>query len=709
MSLGLLVPLFLLGLAGVAIPVVVHLTRRRRRDVVRFPSLMFLEKIPYQEQRRRRIRHWALLAMRALAVSLIALAFARPFFEEGVDGAATAGPREVVVLLDRSYSMSAQGRFEAALNEARRVVSELGPLDRASVVAFHRGARVLARSTTDPLALRGALDTLHLTASTTRFGPALKVAQTIVEESDLVLGEIVLISDFQRIAWRGDEGVLLPPGTRLVPVDVGAAAPAENLAVADVTLARIRDGGRERVRATARIVRRGGEAPVTRAVTLEVDGQEIQRRTVEVAPDGVATASFDPFTLSRPHTRGAVRLPPDALPADDGRYFVLSPGQALDVLVVDGAGAPSERSLYLRRALEITLDGRFALRTRRADGVRPSDLEDTDLVILDDVRLDGASAERLRGFVEEGGGVLVVLGERSAWPASAADLLPGRIGTVEDRFEGRGGHLGFLEYAHPVFEPFAGPRSGDFSGARFFRARAFQPHDSAQVLARFDDGSVALAERRVGRGTVAVWTSTLDNHWNDLALQPVFLPFVQRLAEHVGGRVEPQPWLITGRVVDLADPAALERAGLMSPQAAGLVDGSEQVALTPSGATVALPGGEGPRFLELEEAGFYTVRPPGTDPERPFVLAVNVDLEESDPARLDVEALTRQVSPPAAGPEAGPAFTDAGALRRRDQERRQSLWRWILLAALTLLAVETLASNWLSRRRGGGLAGGAAV
>ena len=38
----------------------------------------------------------------------------------------------------------------------------------------------------------------------------------------------------------------------------------------------------------------------------------------------------------------------------------------------------------------------------------------------------------------------------------------------------------------------------------------------------------ALVERRVGTGRVLVWGSTLDTYWNDLPLQPVFLPFVHR-------------------------------------------------------------------------------------------------------------------------------------------------------------------------------------
>jgi hypothetical protein len=296
--------------------------------------------------------------------------------------------------------------------------------------------------------------------------------------------------------------------------------------------------------------------------------------------------------------------------------------------------------------------------------------------------------------------VLVAVGERGGWPDSAADMLPGRIGPVQDRFQGRGGRLGFLEYGHPIFEVFSGPRSGDFTGARFFRARAIQPGAQATVLARYDDGSVALAEQRIGRGKLLVWTNSLDTYWSDFALQLIYLPFMHRVAEYLGGRAESSPWFTIGQVVDLANPDALLTAGLVSSEAAGLAEGLDQIAVTPSGTTIQLPAGEGPRYLPLEEHGFYTVRPPSTEPERPFVLAVNVDLEESNLARLDPQQLSVQVMAAAGATRDALNGDRALALQREDQERRQSLWRWLLLAALALFVGETILSNWISRRAG---------
>ena len=119
--MSFLTPLFLVGLAGLAIPVLLHLIQKERRNVVQFPSLMFIRRIPYQSVQRRRIRHWLLLAMRLAALALLVMAFGRPFFRRTDAAAASgSGAREVVVLLDRSYSMGYGGRWQKALAAAQQ-------------------------------------------------------------------------------------------------------------------------------------------------------------------------------------------------------------------------------------------------------------------------------------------------------------------------------------------------------------------------------------------------------------------------------------------------------------------------------------------------------------------------------------------------------------------------------------------------------------
>src|SRR3954471_11378502 len=172
--MSFLTPLFLLGLAGLAVPVIIHLIQRERKNVVQFPSLMFLQRIPYQSVRRRRIRNWPLLLLRVAALALIVAAFARPFLRrQGVAAAAAGGAREVVVLVDRSYSMGYGERWARALTAGRKIVSGLGQGDRASIVFFASGADVALRSAGDHGRLDAALTAARPGSAATRYGPAL--------------------------------------------------------------------------------------------------------------------------------------------------------------------------------------------------------------------------------------------------------------------------------------------------------------------------------------------------------------------------------------------------------------------------------------------------------------------------------------------------------------------------------------------------------
>jgi aerotolerance regulator-like protein len=139
--MSFLTPLFLLALTGLAVPVIIHLIQRERKNVVQFPSLMFLQRIPYQSVQRRRIRNWPLLLLRLAALALIVAAFARPFFRRAELAAAGAGgAHEVVILIDNSYSMGYADRWTRPRRRVRRSVRLVRPIERRSS-SFHPAVR----------------------------------------------------------------------------------------------------------------------------------------------------------------------------------------------------------------------------------------------------------------------------------------------------------------------------------------------------------------------------------------------------------------------------------------------------------------------------------------------------------------------------------------------------------------------------------------
>lgn len=689
-------PLLLAGLAALAVPVLVHLYHRERSQVIAFPSLMFLEKVPYRTVRRQRIRFWGLFLLRSAAIALLVLAFARPFFPEAAVAQGGTPAREVVILLDRSFSMGYDGVWARAQAAVRSVVDGLADDDRVSLVLFDEAAEVVVRSAPETSTVLAAAEAASPGSAATRYGPALKVAAGLVESSRLAAREVVLVSDLQRAGWDVAEVPVLPGEAVLTPMPVGEADPA-NLAVASVSLARSDFSDRERVDVTALVVNRGDAARSDVGVALEIEGRAIETRAVSLEPHGSATVTFASLTLGEGSMRGAVRLAADALATDDTFYFVIAPSAAVRVVLVHPR-ASAAATLYLRRALEVGTGPTFAVDLVTSV---PADLAAGTVVVLDDAPLGAQDLGRLEAFVNDGGGVLAVLGERTVWPGGGSAILPGGLDPPADFESTRGGSLAVYDTDHPLFSVFRSPRSGDLTASRFFRYRPVVAAEEAFVLARFDNGAPAVVERRSGRGRMVALASTLDNTWNNLVVAPVYVPFLHETIKYLAGYTAPAAWRPVGQAIDPADRLAAG-GDLVGFLAAAEEAGSEVLALSPSGERREM-GAES--VLRLDEPGFFDVRAPDAENQAPVVIAANADRIESDLSALDPEEVAAVVTGRAGGDGDGAGGSETVELTPEEQERRQGIWWWALLAVTALCAVDTVVSNRLRGRASAPVAG----
>jgi hypothetical protein len=682
---SLLAPWFLLGLAALAVPVLVHLTHRERKTVLRFPSLMFLERIPYQAVRRQRIRNILLFALRCAAIALLVLAFARPFLaRRSALFGASAGARDVVILLDRSYSMAYGDRWTRARTAARRVVDGLSGEDRGAVIYFDDAAAATGPLTSDRPALLAAIDSARPGAGGTRYDAAMRLAGRILGDTARPRREVVLISDAQRAGWSGRELPPLPAGVAFAQVDVADSVTSDVAVTSVEVLHTPTDSGRtespsHRVTIIARLANRSADSVSARAVALQVNGRELQSVAADIPPNGAAMTRFDDVPVPDGVSRATVRASRDALEPDDIFHFTLTRAPSLPVVVLEPSSFAPTAGLFLRRALDIGDRPSFGVTTVRGRALTRDALRGARLVILDDAPIpSGESGRRLLEYVSGGGGLVIALGAHSRpddWPDFADQLLPRPTAPI-DRLDTHGATIGFLDRTHPIFDAFSAPHSGDFSAARFYRYWNVVPAANDHELARFDDGHVALLERQVGRGRVLVLTSALDGVWNDFPLQPVFLPVLREAATYAAGYGETRPWAVVGDVTTIA--------GSSTPA----------VVIAPSGARLHLGTSGEPAALQLDEQGFYEIRPDRGASDSARVVAANVNLAESDLATYDTALFAAAVAPRTA---AGASRHSDETIAPADLERRQRTWWYLLVAALLVLGAETLLSNRSAR------------
>lgn len=686
--MGWLAPAFFAGLLAVAVPVVIHLIHRERRETVAFPSLMFLRKIPYRSVRRQKLRHLLLLALRCLAIAIVVAAFARPFLQRQIaTPPAASDGRDVVLLIDRSYSMAHGGRWARAMSSARTIAGQMRPppVDRLSIVTFGSTAAQLVEPSADAARVEGALAALRPSSEPTRYAAGFRMAGQILAASQLPRKEIVLVSDFHRFGWSANDDVPLPQGAAVRIVDVSRQENAD-VAVAGVSVARTQSGDRARATVTARATNLG-DAPRTVEATLDLSGRRVDARNVTIPPRATTQVVFAAAPVSAGAARGVVRITRDSQPSNDAFHFVVAEETGASALIVEpSARARPNQSLFLARALSVADDPPVLVEVKGSAAFTAADLRSRSLIVLNETDLPaGALGAQLRARVEAGAMLLVVPGERAMLgvppPPEWQAVLPALVGGAIDRSDG--GRWASVDFSNALFEPFRGSRA-DFSSVAVTRYRSLTAHDSARVIARLDDGAPLLVERDVGaggggRGRILIWAGSLDASWNDLPFHPLWVPLMHQLARRSMAGRESRAWFTAPHVLDLAAEG-------------------DVIVESPSGARtrVSPDSQRTTQSIELLERGFYEVRGGATAIGAGRPIAVNVDLAESDLSHMDPAELVAAVT--GRGHGAGASSTAPLTGTAEELERRQAIWWYLLLAALLLLAAETLLSNRLSRR-----------
>ena len=684
-------PLLLAGLAALVVPVLVHLVQREDRSGLGFPSLMFVRQIPFRARRRRTFRDRALLALRCLALIASVLAFAAPYVANNANRVSEpAAERDVVILLDRSYSMGHRQRWQTAVRAVGERIDALTPGERVALVTFDDSARLVQGLTADRARLRTSLDAVAPGDGATRVAPAFALAARVLAEGGARQGGVVLISDLQRSGFAATDALVLDAAVQLEVIPI-AGPIGPNAAVMD---AQLEAGTDTAGNALAVRVRNTGDAALTGGrMALLVDGRASEQRKLELAVGEERTFRL-PVVVARDRpTPVTVRVGPDELTADNRHHAVLVAGRRLTVAMIESSVRRAHQGVFLEEALRLSPSPGIALRRLASGTFSARDLDGVDVVILDDLAPPGdQSAQILAAFIAGGGGLLVVAGPATdgPWPAALADFLPGAVGPAVTPDEAGLSMVADMP-DHPLSIRLGFAPDGSFSQVRVTVYRSLRPAATDRVIIRLNDGTPLLVERTSGSGRVLVLATTADPRWGTLAVEPGFVPLVHAMVDYLAHHTPAVGAFVLGDTVDLADYAgALPGATDWRPFLEG---GGSAVIETPSGGERRLAAGH--TLYTAPAIGIYQAhRAGGRSTTMPF--AVNGERSESVLTALAPDTLAERL----VRREASDAVMTAQTPRASATAGREHLGWWFLALAALLLALESLIANRLSLDRG---------
>ncbi len=653
-------------------PMVAHLIRRTPKDRRPFGAMMLLRRLRRRLRRRRRIEDRTLLSLRMLAVVAMVLAVARPHLQWPGATPEFGGTGAVVLVLDDSLSMDLRetdsGTLLARAREAAiDVVKGLPSGTLVGVVRVGGTAERLTPSlSSDHASVIAMIQDIEQTPYGTDLGGGIRHARQLLAGAG---GEVLVFTDE---AGPGvvesalpEIALLTKQEGALVPRPIHAQSP-QNVAVTEARYGSGPEGGT----VTVRIANYGDKAVEVPATVRLPDGTEITA-FIDAAADETVEKKFTVPRVAQGGI-GTVQIQDGSLASDDLGSFHLPTVGASRVLVVDGDPGltpVASEVYYLERALapwgrSAALEGSVLPEITSPDGLDSLDSSTHRVVFLANVADPGLWANRLVEFVNQGGSLVISLGDNVSADRTngvLASLLPTPlrrprvlVGPAES-----GIPTELPDVNEPLFAPFARGGHGEFSRIRWnqiFTVAPYEETSDVRTLLRLEGGIPLLIERKVGDGRVLLFTGTFDADWGNLPLQSSFMPMIQSMVRVLG---------IAG-----FDAGAMQN---------GLVGQVVEVPVTGSLAEISVVGPSGPIPAEVErglvrfrplEAGAHRVVIPGMPPLAQ--VAVNVDPVESDVRR-------------------GASLAETAA--EIDPERfmvRVPLYRWALWLALFLALVQGL-------------------
>ena len=665
--MGFLNPLLLAGSLVLALPILIHLVRNDKSEIVRFSSLMFLLRIPKKTVRQQRLRNLLLMALRLLLIALLVAAFARPYLVQSTAAVPAGGEDQgLVLMLDNSYSMTYGTNFERMRSEATSRLDRMEPGARAGLVIFNASATSPVQITSDREELKAVVAGLEPSSNRTNYYEAFTLADRLLAQLEGTNRELVVITDFQRNGWnRPSRESVIDTDVDIEYVDLGVDNPdntgLDTVGVDATVFARVYSG---QLRARVQNHRLAEAANVT--VALEIGNRRVAEREVAIPAESSTLVEFTGFELPLGYSEGRIRIEnQDDLMADNEWVFVIERRDRMDLLILDAGVA--NQSFYLQEAFASSGEFPFTVERMRYDAVTPARLESAEVVIINDVpRLSQAVRDTLNEMRAAGQGQLVIVAanaETDWW--NSFEELPVEFG--DKVFVRRDRNQPFYsltrwDRGHEIFSTLESGSRLTLNTVQFSAFADLDPREGAVVIASLEEGSPMMVQSPSDAGRLIVFASAIDSSaWNDFRFKSTsFVPLMLETARYLAGYRDNAPYYELGDAVPVPGAGDLPTA-VITP-------GDERLTLSEGGTA-------GRRFFTPDQAGFYELRVgPDSVP-----VAVNAPPGESVLERMPPEDLTASVQRLEGEFRAGALLAESD---ETNYAERQNLWWYLFLFAL---------------------------
>lgn len=625
-------PEVLFALFLLIIPVIVHFFQLRKFRREYFTNVKFLRRLTTQTRKSSRIKKLLVLTTRLLLLACIILAFSRPYFPEENE---ITGQAEIIVFLDNSYSMQAQGQRGSLLDRSKQELLEQLPEEQ--------NITLITNSEVYPQVSRQEIQEIEYSAMPADLAGVLLRAGSSFSTGEQTEKKLLLLSNFKDGFDISAINSNLNVDTYVIPLK---PQNQNNISIDSLFYTRLAPGdGTLTV-----ILSYTGEDPGSVPVSLYNGPILLGKTSIEFSG---STGELEFPVTEEKIEKGRLNIEDNALQFDNELYFSLNQTEPIKVTSINAADAGFLKRIYTEPEFEFS-----SMESNRIDY---NILGNSRVVILNELQdIPGALLSSLLKLSSEDVIVVIIM------PAQADKGLIELLNNLGFRgspvIQENEKLVTGISFEHPLFNGVFEDRVRNFEYPKV--QKSYRIDQTAGVILRFEDNSPFL----MNAGRHYLFSAALNNENSNFTQSPLIVPTFYNIG--TSALKIPQLYYQLGQnnIIDVEANIPGDRTLEMGNDEQSFIPRQQSFVNRVRITTSDLP----------EKPGNYSVF---NRDEVITSLSYNIDRSQSKMEYSDLSSMEniKVVN------DLEEFFTAAGYKKEVD-----TLWKWFVTFALIFLVIETL-------------------
>jgi hypothetical protein len=555
-------PAVLFGILAASIPVLIHLLNLRKLKKIEFSTLAFLKELQKNRIRKVKLKQWLLLALRVLIILLLVFAFARPTLEGvAIGGTTSAAKTTAVFILDDTFSMSVVDANGSYLNQAKESIQELirnlQEGDEAALILVSEKNKEEIKPSTNLLELINKVDEAEPAYSSEYLHNAVVKASEILGQSKNFNKEIYIFSDFQKSRISegslSDLSQLLDEKVKIYSFNYSGKN-IYNVGIDDLKIETQIFEKDKPVVFNVTVTNYSSDDVNNLVVSLFLNDERTAQQSVSLGARTSIVVTMEALIKEAGYNDVFAEIEDDEIIQDNRRYTTLFiPDKIPFIIFYDKEDDIRFVELALQSSGNIET---FKISKRSLNQLSAVNLNQYDVAFV--VGSENiASPERLKQFIENGGGLFLFPGNESTESGFQSLLNAINLPLVQGSFgekENKDNVVNFdkTEFNHPVFQNiFTEGVKRNIESPEINHHLRISSEGKGTTIISLMNGSSFLSEYKVGNGKVFLCNTSPVLSWSDFPLKGIFPPLINKSVFYLASENETERKYLAGEVIDI--------------------------------------------------------------------------------------------------------------------------------------------------------------